>query len=44
MASAQDSPHQTGEPTDQLTLGLALDESAVFANYFPCDDNALALA
>lgn len=44
MANGQDMPHQAGEPTDQLTLGLALDDSAVFANYFPCDGNALALA
>jgi len=44
MTNGQDMPHQTGEPTDQLTLGLALDDSAVFANYFPCDGNALALA
>ena len=42
--SGRDESRQGGEPYDQLALGLSLDDSAVFENFFPCDGNALALA
>ena len=44
MSDSKDVSRQASGPYDQLALGLALDDSAVFENFFTCEGNALALA
>ena len=44
MSDSKDVSRQASEPYDQLALGLSLDDSAVFENFFTCEGNALALA
>ena len=44
MSDSKDVSRQESGPYDQLALGLSLDDSAVFENFFTCEGNALALA